>query len=105
MVRVIPDNVYRLGEEHLESSPAEKDLGVLVDKKLSMNQQYALAAQKGSSILGSIRRELASRDREVIIPFYSALVRSHLDYCIQVWSPSTGKMWSCWRRSRGGPQR
>ena len=63
MGRGNPKHKYRLGREWLESSPEKKDLGVLVD---------------ADHILGCIKRSVASRSRELILPLYSAPMRPHL---------------------------
>ncbi|GAB0204123.1 cAMP-dependent protein kinase inhibitor alpha [Grus japonensis] len=80
-----PKHNYRLGREWIDNSPEEKDLGVLIDGKLNTSRQCVLAAQKANHVLGCIKRGVTSRSREVILPLYSALMRPHLQYCVQLW--------------------
>jgi len=60
-----PRHEYGMGEGLLDSNSAE-----------DTSQKHTPVAQKDNCILGCIKRRVASREREVIIPLYSALVRS-----------------------------
>ncbi|KAK4816555.1 hypothetical protein QYF61_017945 [Mycteria americana] len=83
----LQENAYKLGEERLEISPAERDLGVLVDSRPNVSEQCALAAKRANHILGCIKHSITSRSKEVIIPLYLVMLQPHLECCVQFWAP------------------
>ena len=82
---------YGLGKEWLESSPAERDLGVPVDSRLNMSQQCVLVARRANCIVGCIKHSITSWSKEVILLLYSVLLQPHPEYCVQFWSPQFKK--------------
>lgn len=70
------------------------DLKVVVGSRVSKHQQCALAGGKVCSIQGCVNRSISGRSREMIMPLYVALIRSHLLYFVNcpVLGPSTRKM-------------
>ncbi|KAK4824490.1 LOW QUALITY PROTEIN: hypothetical protein QYF61_015888 [Mycteria americana] len=69
-----PMQVYRLGEEWLESCLAEKDLGLAVFPYGQGGQSWLVP-------------QIVWPAGQVIVPLYLALVRPHLEYCVQFWAP------------------
>ena len=82
---------YTLNGLNLATSDMEKDLGIYVTSDLKPGTQCSQAAKKANCALGAIKRTIASRKKDVILPLYKTLVRPHLDYCSPAWRPHLKK--------------
>ena len=71
----------------LESSHVEKDLDVMVSTDLKYSSQIDHVVLKTNRLLGMLYRSIQSKIKSVILPLYISLVRPHLEYCVQAWSP------------------
>ena len=78
---------YKMGDIVLCTTVKEKDLGVTISADMKVSEQCGIAASKGNQILGLIRRNITYKGKKLIIPLYKAIVRPHLEYCIQAWRP------------------
>lgn len=100
-----PQCQYRLGDERLESCPAEKGWGIPVYEKLDIRCQCMLTVLKARTFLCSLSymKSMTIRSREMILPLYSTLVNPswHAAFCCGL--PSTRQTWICWIKSRGRP--
>jgi ribonuclease P/MRP protein subunit RPP40 len=75
------------GSEHvLDSTTAEKDLGVTVDDKLTFNTHVHNSINKANKMLGILRRTFTVIDRDIFLPLYKCMVRPHIEYA--TWAPT-----------------
>lgn len=70
-----------------------------------MNQQCVIAAKKANYILGCISNRKARRSREGTLPFYSVLLRPHVEYHVSFGHCSTRKTLTPWGDASRGPPR
>ena len=78
---------FEMGGTILSKTVKEKDLVVTMNANMKVSEQCRIAASKGNQVLGMIRRNITYKEKSLIIPLYKAIVRHHLEYCIQAWSP------------------
>ena len=76
-----------MGGTILSKTVKEKDLGVTMNANMKVSEQCRIVASKGNQVRGMIRRNIIYKEKSLIIPLYKAIVRPHLEYCIQAWSP------------------
>ena len=81
------DEEYKIGDAVLGRTTQKKDLRVTFSADMKVSEQCGIAASKGNQILGLIRRTIIYREKQIIVPLYKAIVRPHLEYCIQAWRP------------------
>ena len=78
---------YKMGHTVLDITVKEKNLGITISADMKVSEQCGIAASKGNQILGLIRKNITYKEKKLIIPLYKAIVRPHLEYCIQAWRP------------------
>ena len=64
-----------------------RDLGIIISSDLRWNKQVDSVVAKANRMVGLIRKAVVSRDKDVIVPLYKALVRPVMEYAVAVWSP------------------
>ena len=77
------DEEYKMGGAVLGRTTQEKDLGVTSSADIKVSEQCRIAASKGNKIVGLIRGTIAYKEKQLIVPQYKAIIRPHLEYCIQ----------------------
>ena len=78
---------YSVNGRALGRVTEQRDLGVQVDSSLKVESQVDRVVKKAFGMLGFICQNIEYRSWDVLFKLYKTLVRPHLEYCVQFWSP------------------
>ena len=78
---------YTMGREKLMMTESEKDLGVVIHSTLKPAAHIANCVKKANQMLGMIQRTITYKNKRILLLMYKSLVRPHLEYAVQAWSP------------------
>jgi ribonuclease P/MRP protein subunit RPP40 len=80
-----------MGNDIIQMVEAEKDLRVWINNELKSTNQCIEVEKKCNRLLGYIKRQFEYKINTIVTTLYKTLVRPHLEYAVQFWSPSLGK--------------
>ena len=75
------------GDEILKNVKSTKDLGVIIDNKLTFKEHITDKIKKANTMLGLIKRNFRYLDEKTFLLLYKSLVRSQLEYASCIWYP------------------
>ena len=85
--RLNQGRTYSVNGRALGRVAEQRDLGVHVHSSLKVESQVDKVVKKAFSMLGFISQNIEYRGCDVLLKLYKTLVRPHLEYCVQFWSP------------------
>ena len=86
-----PQTSYSLLGSNIQSVDQEVDLGITISKDFKFSKQCLKVEKKSQKLVGYIKRQFKYRNKDIVLQLYTSLVRPHLEYAVQFWSPSLQK--------------
>ena len=83
-----PGKDYYLSGTKLPVITTEKDLGVTVNNDLSWDKHIDASVKKANSLIAWVTRSVICRSKHVMLNIYKAMIRPHIEYCVQIWAPA-----------------
>ena len=78
---------YNMSNQQLPTTDQQRDLGIIISKDLKWQKQTEKSSKMANRVLGFIARNFRYKNKELVTTLYKFLLRQHLEYAVQFWSP------------------